>query len=200
MSKLSEQSVAATGDETGPDSPEVALAGALYPSRQRELGVLRAFAEEVRANGWRVGGIVQEILKDEDDLTIGIDAIELDTGHRFAINRPTDSDRINKTCSLDPAVLAEASGALDRAIRSHMDLVIVEKFGEQEQQGGGLADEILRSVSEGIPTLVAVPDGVREVWREFTGEMGEELSFEMDAFRAWWRRHQPEPRAIPHAD
>ena len=75
-----------------------------------------------------------------------------------------------------------------------MDLIIVEKFGEQEQQGGGLADEILRAVSEGIPTLVAVPDGVREVWREFTGDLGEELSFEMDSFRAWWRQNQPEAR------
>jgi len=181
-------------DHSVEDDPAISLAGALYPSRQRELGVLRAFAEEVRAAGWRVGGIVQEVLKDADDMTIGIDAIELDTGHRFAINRPTDSDRINKTCSLDPAVLAEASGALDRAIRSHMDLIIVEKFGEQEQQGGGLADEILRAVSEGIPTLVAVPDGVREVWREFTGDLGEELSFEMESFRAWWQQNQPEAR------
>lgn len=169
----------------------MALAAAVYPSRQRELGILRRFADEVKAEGWRVGGIVQEVLKDADDVTIGIDAIELDTGHHFAINRPTDSDRINKTCSLNPAVLAEASAALDRAIRSHMDLVIIEKFGEQEQQGSGLADEILRAVSEGIPTLVAVPNGVRDVWREFTGNMGDELNFDMASFREWWRQNKP---------
>lgn len=180
-----------TDVECGDDSLKVALAGALYPSRQRELGVFRAFADELIAEGWRVGGIVQEVLVDEAGATIGIDAIELDTGHRFAINRPTDSDRLNKTCSLDPAVLAEASGALDRAIRSHMDLVLVEKFGEQEQQGGGLADEILRAVSEGIPTLVAVPSGVREIWREFTGDMGDELDFDLPSFRAWWQRVRP---------
>jgi len=190
MSNATDQSVSAVDD----DSPKIALAGALYPSRERELGVLRTFASEVMADGWRVGGIVQEVLKDPDGETIGIDAIELDTGHRFAINRPTESDRVNKTCSLDPSALAEASGALDRAIRSHMDLVVVEKYGEQEQQGDGLADEILRAVSEGIPTLVAVPNGVRDVWREFTGDMGEELSFDMDSFRDWWQRHQPERR------
>ncbi len=172
----------------------MALAAAVYPSRQREMGVLHAFAEEVRSAGWRVGGIVQEVLKNADGITTGIDAIELDTGHRFAINRPTDSDRLHKTCSLNPAVLAEASGALDRAIRSHMDLVIIEKFGEQEQQGEGLADEILRAVSEGIPTLVAVPNGVRDVWREFTGGMGEELDFDMESFRQWWQHHRP-PKA-----
>ncbi len=190
MSKAANQSVYSADDDTR----QIALAGALYPSGQRELGVLRVFADEVMADGWRVGGIVQEVLKGPDDETVGIDAIELDTGCRFAINRPTESDRVNKTCSLDPTALAEASGALDRAIRSHMDLVVVEKYGEQEQQGDGLADEILRAVSEGIPTLVAVPDGVRGVWREFTGELGEELAFDLDSFRAWWRRHQPESR------
>jgi len=177
---------------TADQSPKISLAGALYPSRQREVGVLRDFANEVLAEGWRVGGIVQEVLTDSEGQTTGIDAIELDTGNRFAINRPTDSDRLNKTCSLNPSVLAEAGGALDRAIRSHMDLVIVEKYGEQEQQGEGLADEILRAVSEGIPTLVAVPNGVREVWREFTGDLGEELSFDIESFRDWWRRNQPD--------
>lgn len=190
MSNAADQSIHHADDDT----PEIALAGALYPSRQRGLGVLSAFANEVMADGWRVGGIVQEVLKDSDGETIGIDAIELDTGRRFAINRPTVSDRLNKTCSLDPLALAEASGALDRAIRSHMDLVVIEKYGEQEQQGDGLADEILRAVSEGIPTLVAVPYGVRDVWREFTGDLGEELSFDTESFRAWWRQHQPEKR------
>lgn len=172
-------------------APEIALAGAIYPSRQRELGLMRAFADEVTADGWRVGGIVQEVLKDDDGNTIGIDAIELDTGNRFEINRPTKSDRENKTCSLNTLVLAEAGGELDRAIRARADLVLIEKFGEQEQQGGGLADEILRAVSEGIPTLVAVPDGVRDVWLEFTGGMGEEMEFNLDSFRAWWARVQP---------
>ena len=190
MNDRTDQSVSAAADRT----PKIALAGALYPSRQRELGVMRAFADEIMADGWRVGGIVQEVLKGPGDVTVGIDAIELDTGHRFAINRPTDSDRLNKTCSLNPSVLAEASGALDRAIRSHMDLVVVEKFGEQEQQGEGLADEILRAVSGGIPTLVAVPNGVGDVWREFTGDLGEDLTFDMVSFRDWWRRHQPERR------
>lgn len=190
MSTVADQSA----NDVEPETLSIALAGALYPSRKRELGVLRAFADEVMADGWRVGGIVQEILKGPDDMTIGIDAVELDTGHRFAINRPTDSDRLNKTCSLNPSVLAEASGALDRAIRSHMDLVVVEKFGEQEQQGDGLADEILRAVSEGIPTIVAVPNGVRDVWCEFTGGMGEELNFDIESFRDWWHRHRPDNR------
>lgn len=177
---------------TGSDAmPEIALAGALYPSRQRELGLMRAFADEVIADGWRVGGIIQEVLKDDDGNITGIDAIELDTGNRFEINRPTESDREHKTCSLNTLVLAEAGGELDRAIRARADLVLIEKFGEQEQQGGGLADEILRAVSEGIPTLVAVPSGVRDVWLEFTGEMGEEMDFNIESFRAWWARVQP---------
>lgn len=180
---------AAPGDSG--DQGKIALAGAVYPSRHRQPDLMRAFADELKEQGWRVGGIVQEVLKDGDGNMVGIDAIEIDTGNRFEINRPTESDRENKTCSLNTLLLAEAGGALDLTIRSRADVVLIEKFGEQEQQGGGLADEILRSVSEGIPTLVAVPSGVRNTWREFTGEMGEEVDFDLEEFRSWWQRVQP---------
>lgn len=171
--------------------PHIHLAGAFYPSGQREMGLLRSFADEVAANGWRVGGIVQELLVDENGVTQGIDVISLDTGDRIAINRPTESDRLNHTCSLNKSALAEASSAVDRAIRAGVDLVVIEKFGEQEQKGDGLAHDILHAVSEGIPTLVAVPDGVRGRWNEFSGNLGQDLEFVTTAFEDWWESVRP---------
>ncbi len=171
---------------------DICLAGAFYVSRKREPGLLKRFVDELSAQGWRVGGIVQEILLDEDGNAIGIDAIEIDTGARIAINRPTKTDRMHKTCSLDTTKLAETSSAIERAVESGMDLIIVEKFGEQEQQGAGMAGDILHAVSEGVPTLVAVPDGVRDLWREFTGEMGDEVDFNYQSLHDWWSRVQPQ--------
>jgi uncharacterized protein len=171
--------------------PEIRLAGAFYTSGQQEMGLLRSFADEVAASGWRVGGIVQELLTDEEGVTIGLDGVALDTGERIAINRPTKEDRLHHTCSLDKSALAEASGAVDRAIRAGVDLVVIEKFGEQEQKGDGLAHDILHAVSEGIPTLVAVPDGVREQWNEFSGCLGQDLVFGVTAFQDWWNSVKP---------
>jgi len=164
------------------------LAGALYRSREREIGLLQRFADELTAQGWRVGGIVQEILRRDAGCSGGVDAVELDTGHHIPINRPTKTSLENNTCSLDTQALAETSSAIERAIAQRMDLILVEKYGEQEQLGQGLAADILHAVSEGIPTLVAVPDGVRGKWREFTGELGDEIPYHIDAFRDWWAR------------
>jgi uncharacterized protein len=171
--------------------PDVCFAGAIYRSREREIGLLQRFADELGAQGWRVGGIVQEILTNEDGTSGGLDAVELDTGHRIPINRPNKSTLDSHTCTLDTQALAETSSAIKRAIEKDMDLILVEKYGEQEQQGHGLASDILHAVSEGVPTLIAVPDGVKDKWGEFTGNMGDEIPFNIDAFRTWWDQVQP---------
>ncbi len=171
--------------------PEIRLAGAFYASGKHQMELLHSFADKVAANGWRVGGVVQEVLRDEDGKTIGLDGIALDTGERIAINRPTKEDRLNKTCSLDKSALADASSAVDRAIRAGVDLIVIEKFGEQEQQGDGLASDILHAVSEGIPTLVAVPEGVRDQWNEFSGRLGQDLEFSASVFSDWWESVKP---------
>ncbi len=167
---------------------DICLAGALYRSRERETGLVQRFADELSAKGWRVGGIVQETLKNDNGDTDGIDAVELDTGHRIAINRPSKTNIENKTCSLDTQALAQTSSAIQRAVEQRMDLILVEKFGEQEQQGHGMAADILHAVSEGVPTLVAVPDGVRDKWGAFTGNMGDEIPYTIEAFRSWWQQ------------
>ena len=68
---------------------------------------------------------------------------------------------------------------------------MIEKFGEQEQQGDGLAGDILHAVSEGIPTLVAVPEGVRDQWNEFSGRLGLDLGFGAGVFSDWWESVKP---------
>ncbi len=178
-------------DDHSSSVSEIRLAGAFYASGTHQMRLLRCFAKEVAADGWRVGGIVQEVLKDENGKTIGLDGIALDTGEHIAINRPTKEDRLNKTCSLDVSSLADASSAVDRAIRAGVDLIVIEKFGEQEQQGNGLAGDILHAVSEGIPTLVAVPEGVRDEWNEFSGRLGQDLVFGASAFSSWWESVKP---------
>ena len=64
---------------------------------------------------------------------------------------------------------------------------MVEKFGEQEQSGKGLNDEILQTIAAGIPLLIAVPEAALPVWQERTGELGSVLPFDEDALRQWWQ-------------
>jgi nucleoside-triphosphatase THEP1 len=134
----------------------------------------------------RVGGLVQEALSGEDGRRIGIDMVEIDTGRRIAINRPTRENLLNHTCSLNTSALVEATEALRRAVHERVDLIVLEKFGEQEQQGRGLSDEIFQAISEDIPLLIAVPQSALTLWQERSGALGDTLPFDLDAFRRWW--------------
>lgn len=173
-------------DTASPNAAPIRAAAVVYgPGTMAEF-VLAGFAEELKSQGQEVGGLVQEFLYDSDNKRIGLDAIEIDTGKRIPINRPTESDRINGVCSLDRSALAESTEALRRAIDKKVDLIMVEKFGEQEQQGKGLADEILAAMAEGIPTLVLVPASALDQWKAFCGGMADEIPCTADAIRKWW--------------
>ena len=165
---------------------ETTFAAAVYARDLQARDALSDFAAELRGQGVRVAGLVQEVLRDDDGTMTGIDMVELDTGRRIAINRPTKENLENKTCSLNTNALAESTEALRRAIREKADLIVLEKFGEQEQKGQGLSDEIFAAIAEEIPLLIAVPEFALPLWQERSGELGETLPYDVAAFQQWW--------------
>lgn len=169
-----------------PDMIETTFAAAVYSRDRQDRDALSDFAAELREAGVRVGGLGQEVLRDADGKMTGIDMVEFDTGRRIAINRPTRENMLNKSCSLNTNALAESTQALRRAIRERVDLIVLEKFGEQEQKGKGLSDEIFMAITEEIPLLIAVPEFALDLWQERSGGLGDTLAYDLDAFRDWW--------------
>jgi len=96
----------------------------------------------------------------------------------------------NGTCSLDTSVLVESSAALRRAIAERVDLIVLEKFGDQEQKSQGLSDEIFTAIAENIPLLIAVPQDALELWKERSGGLSEILDFKVEQFCYWWQSAQ----------
>lgn len=181
-------------------NPKIRAAAVLYTQHPSEGTALSLFANQLKKRGWRVGGIVQDILRDDQGTKIGVDAVALDTGHRFPIVRPSQEDLAASSCGLDRSVLTESSTALRRAIDDRVDILIVEKFGEREQLGEGLSDDILAAMAEGIPVLVAVPAAAIEIWNDFTGGLADLLPSEMSALQRWWQRdnlYEELIRAVP---
>lgn len=171
-------------------SEDIASAGVFYAPKTKRPPVLADLAREIAAEGHRVGGIVQMARIDEQGVKSGIDAIELDTGRRIAINKPTPESRSAKECTLQPHSLSDSTAAIRRALEDHVELIIIEKFGEQEQKGKGMADDIMAALASGIPTLVAVPEDGAEVWEEVTGGLVGRLPYDMGALRSWWKERQ----------
>jgi len=165
------------------------IAGVVYERGAPIRDVMKAFVSELQAAGVNVHGILQEVPHEMDPTNAGcgVDAIDIKTGDHVALVRPTQYELDNKICSMDVSMLAEASMILRRALDEHADIVVVEKFGKHEKDGGGLSDDLLAVMAESIPTLVSVPQIERESWKRFTGGLGTVLSCDLDEILSWWK-------------
>ena len=167
--------------------PQIQAAAVVFRHDEHDRQALADFARELANNGCRLGGVVQEVFFDDMGRRTHIDSVDLATGERVTINQPSRTRPDDSGCTLDTAALADAGAPLRRALISRPDLIVVEKFGEQEQSGAGLADDILNVIAEGLPILVLVPEPALARWRELTGGEIVELPCEADALRRWWR-------------
>lgn len=158
------------------------FAAAVYSADTGDRMALMKFVDRQKSSGTRIGGLLQEALLDSAGEVTGLNAIDVATGRRIPITRPVRGDE----CAFDVSALAEITGVVRKAIEEKVDLVVVEKFGELEQTGGGLIDEIMQTISAGIPLLISVPAAALPLWQERTGELGGVLDFTEQAFQQWW--------------
>ncbi|MDH5355856.1 MAG: DUF2478 domain-containing protein [Gammaproteobacteria bacterium] len=166
------------------NDPEANFAAAVYEPDSGNRMALLKFVEKLMNLNVRVGGVLQEAVYNSENEVTGLNAINVATGQRMPISRPAK----HSECGLDVSALAETSGIIRQAIDDQVDLIVVEKFGELEQDGRGLIDEILLTISEGIPLLISVPKAALPIWQERSGELGSVLAFSEEAFEGWWKR------------
>ena len=57
-------------------------------------------------------------------------------------------------CSVDPAAIADAARLLERALATNPDLLVVNRFGRLESEGGGMLAEIGRAFAEGVAVIL----------------------------------------------
>jgi len=170
------------------DSTDIIHAAAVvYRHDEHDRQALANFARELADSGCHLGGMMQEVFFDDQGRRTHIDSVDLATGDRVRINQPSRAGPDASGCTLDTAALVDAGAPLRRALIDRPDLIIAEKFGEQEQSGAGLADDILAVMAEGLPILVLVPEAGLASWHELTGGETEEVPCDADALRRWWR-------------
>ncbi len=105
-------------------------------------------------------------------------------------------------CRLDVGVLTDVAEAVSASI--HADgprLLIVNKFGKIEADGGGMRGAIAEAVDLGIPVLVGVPVRNLDRWRVFAGPLAVELAVDDAAVARWLSEHglAVEPVAVTGA-
>jgi len=93
-------------------------------------------------------------------------------------------------CRLDVGLLTEVSEAVLSSLRSEEPrLLIINKFGKIEADGGGLRQSVAEAVELGIPVLVGVPARNLDRWRAFAGALAVELPVDDVAVARWLAGH-----------
>src|ERR1700704_4518934 len=167
------------------------LAALVYSQDQDPDGVLRDFAAELNARGYRAVGLVQlgHHCVDAPKLS----AMLLHTGEELQLFQAlgacaprANGDAVARGCRLDLGQLLNAGAEVASAIDQGADLVIVNRFGRQEREGKGLSYLVERALSADIPVVIAVPSHRFADWIRFADGMSVKLRCNRGALDAWW--------------
>lgn len=131
-----------------------------------------AWVQALQQAGWRVGGVLQRVATWPRGGK-RMQLLDVRSAQVFEISQ--DLGPQSKGCCLDPAGVVEASSVLRQALADGVDVVVTNRFGGLEAQGGGFVAEIAALAEAGIPLLTIVAPSHLAAWRTLTGEMGQEL-------------------------
>lgn len=186
MSFESNQSMAIAAVRGGPGTPAADVLTAFALRRKAEgvavVGVIVPPEDTGRGNhggGHGEGG--------HEGCECRSELIDVATGERYAMHQDLGSG--SQACNLNSSSLALAAGAVERALASKPELVVLSRFGGQEAQRGGLMSAFQAAVAAGVPVACVVTPKAETVWEDFAGGLSVSLPPDADALEAWWQGH-----------
>jgi hypothetical protein len=157
------------------------LAALVYDDQDDPDAVLRDFAADLNAHGFRAVGMVQSGQCADSSLS----AVLVHNGETLLLAQPPSPGATG--CKLDLARLQDAGARVAGALDSGADILIVNRFGKRERDGKGLGYLIERALDSDIPVVIAVSRQSFADWIKFAGGMSVKLACERQALEAWWR-------------
>ena len=156
-----------------PSTPIVAIT---YGDGARIGPALNDIVDHLISAGYRLAGLLQR-----DRVRVGRSRCDmlmedLTTGETMAVSQ--DRGEGARGCRLDVEALINAVARVRSSLAANPDLLIVNKFGKTECEGGGCRSLIVEAIEAEIPALVAVPNGNLDTWRCFAGELAVEYRLE----------------------
>jgi nucleoside-triphosphatase THEP1 len=148
---------------------------ALIYGEGREIDpVMTRLAHHLADTGMRLAGFIQHNAPRTGRRRCDMILEELASGESFGISQDRGPEA--RGCHLDVGELLRGI-ALGRAgLATAPDLLIINKFGKIEGEGGGFRPLMAEALDQGIPMLVAVPWRNIDSWRLFAGDMAREVA------------------------
>lgn len=156
---------AATAPVEIPAASERTLLALVYDDGFAADRALSSLGYDLRERGISVRGLVQRNRAVPNRVKCDMDLEELGSGKVFSISK--DRGALARGCRLDVEMLLIAGEVLEDALEHGCDLLIVNKFGRTEAEGGGLRNLLARSVAHEITTIVGVPRRNADCWLRF---------------------------------
>jgi nucleoside-triphosphatase THEP1 len=156
------------------------LAALVYDDHDDPDTLLRDFADDLSAVGFRAVGMVQAGRCADSSLS----AVLVHSGETLLLAR--DFDPAASGCRLDLARLERAAARVTDALEAGADLLVVNRFGKRERDGKGLAGLIQHALGADIPVVIAVSRDHFSDWIRFAGGMSVKLACNRAALEGWW--------------
>ncbi|ALN75575.1 DUF2478 domain-containing protein [Aureimonas sp. AU20] len=166
------------------------VAGMLYAPGDDPDTVLAEFMRLLLAEGWDVLGILQRRVADAPSKSRSVEFVlapEMEwpeAGSDEGRYEGRASDRL-------PELGHRLAGALDRK----PDLILLNRFGRAELEGGGLVEILSAALVDIVPIAVAVPIGLRDAWVRSTGGLAVSVRPDAQRLLHWWRSLGNGPRS-----
>jgi len=128
------------------------------------------------AAGWRLAGLVQHNEPRPGRSRCDMTLEELASGHLIPISE--DRGPHARGCRLAVDQLLAAISLVESALEKRPDLVILNRFGKTEAEGGGFRGLIVDALEAGIPILIAVPYRNLDNWHAFAGELSSQIDLQ----------------------
>jgi hypothetical protein len=156
----------------------IVYANEIYPD-----AAFTTLVQRCRALGLTLAGVLQHRAFEGGDRRCDVILEDLASGHHTALfeNRGTGA----RGCRLDQAALAEATARVEGSLEHVPQLLVLNKFGKVECDGGGLRDLIASAIDRGIPVIIGVPERNLDAWRSFAGEFATEIPDDAGQIAKW---------------
>ena len=162
---------------------ESRLAAIVYANDEYPDTIFKWIVSECRSRNLVLSGVLQHPVCEGSDRRCDVLLEDLASGHRTPLF--DDRGAGARGCRLDVAALVDASMKVERSLENDPALLVLNKFGKVEADGGGMCGLMAKALERGIPAIIGVPTRNLDAWRNFAGEFSAELSENADEIRKW---------------
>ena len=160
------------------------LAAVVFAKNDPGDAAVAAFLERAARSGARIAGLVQEHADAAGCSLHDAQVRDLVTGEILPIMQDLGAEATG--CRVDPAAIAVAARMLDRARETAPDLLVANRFGRLESEGGGMLAEIGQAFADGLAVLICVPSRYIAGWNAFADGLDVQLPPSVEAIARWW--------------